>query len=56
MVLDPSLTSRCLCGAVRFELTEPATAAGYCHGTRCQRRTRSASSGGMFRSTQRWRV
>ena len=41
---DPALTGRCLCGGVRFELTEPATHAGYCHCTRCQRRTGTASS------------
>jgi hypothetical protein len=41
---DPSVTGRCLCGAIRFELTEPATAAGYCHCTRCQRRTGGATS------------
>jgi hypothetical protein len=29
---------------VRFELTEPATAAGYCHCTRCQKRTGGGSS------------
>jgi hypothetical protein len=40
----PSTTGRCLCGGVRFELTEPAAAAGYCHCTRCQRRTGTASS------------
>jgi hypothetical protein len=34
----------CLCGGVRFELSEPPQAAGYCHCTRCQRRTGSASS------------
>jgi hypothetical protein len=43
-IAEPSLTGRCLCGAVRFELTEPATAAGYCHCTRCQRRSGGASS------------
>jgi len=41
---EPSRTGRCLCGGVRFELTEPVTAAGYCHCTRCQRRTGTASS------------
>lgn len=40
----PSTTGGCLCGAVRFELTEPAPAAGYCHCTRCQRRTGGGSS------------
>jgi hypothetical protein len=43
-VSDPSLTGRCLCGGVQFELTEPASAAGYCHCTRCQRRTGTAAS------------
>jgi hypothetical protein len=41
---EPSRSGRCLCGAVRFELSEPATQAGYCHCTRCQRRTGSGSS------------
>lgn len=38
------LTGGCLCGGVRFELTEPVTDVGYCHCTRCQRRTGSAAS------------
>jgi hypothetical protein len=33
-----------MCGAVRFELTEPPVTAGYCHCTRCQRRTGNAAS------------
>lgn len=41
---QPSVTGGCLCGGVRFELTEPARAAGYCHCTRCQRRTGTAAS------------
>ena len=41
---DPSTSGGCLCGGVRFELTEPATDAGYCHCTRCQRRTGTAAS------------
>jgi hypothetical protein len=41
---DPSLTGSCLCGGVRFELTELPAAAGYCHCTRCQRRTGTAAS------------
>ena len=40
----PSTSGGCLCGHVRFELTEPAREAGYCHCTRCQRRTGNASS------------
>jgi hypothetical protein len=34
----------CLCGGVRFELSEPPRSAGYCHCTRCQRRTGTSSS------------
>ncbi len=43
-VSSPSPTGGCLCGGVRFELTEPPLAAGYCHCTRCQRRTGTAAS------------
>jgi hypothetical protein len=39
-----ALTGSCGCGAVRFEISEPLTAAGYCHCTRCQRRTGGAAS------------
>jgi hypothetical protein len=38
------LTGRCLCGGVRFEVTEPLVSAGYCHCTRCQRRTGTAAA------------
>lgn len=41
---EPSTSGGCLCGAVRFELSAPAEAAGYCHCTRCQKRTGSAAS------------
>ncbi|HXA53685.1 MAG TPA: GFA family protein [Solirubrobacteraceae bacterium] len=41
---DPVLTGGCLCGGVRFELTAAPSSAGYCHCTRCQRRTGTASS------------
>ena len=41
---EPSTSGRCLCGAVRFEIDSPARGAGYCHCTRCQRRTGTASS------------
>jgi hypothetical protein len=55
---EPSLTGGCLCGGVRFELSEPAPIASYCHCTRCQRRTGTAASanaridGRTFRITQ----
>jgi hypothetical protein len=38
------LTGGCLCGGVRFELTELPVKATYCHCTRCQRRTGTAAS------------
>jgi hypothetical protein len=38
------LTGGCLCGGVRFELTEPPVSASYCHCTRCQKRTGTAAS------------
>ena len=39
-----SIEGGCLCGGIRFELTEPPYTAGYCHCTRCQRRTGSGAS------------
>jgi hypothetical protein len=41
---EPSRTGGCLCGGVRFELTEPPRSGNYCHCTRCQRRTGTAAS------------
>ncbi len=38
------MTGGCLCGAVRFEISEPLVSAVYCHCTRCQRRTGGAAS------------
>lgn len=38
------LTGGCLCGRVRFEVAEPLVSAGYCHCTRCQRRTGTAAA------------
>jgi hypothetical protein len=43
---EPSTTGGCGCGAVRWELSEPAVGAYYCHCTRCQRRTGTAASAG----------
>jgi hypothetical protein len=42
--MGDQLTGACLCGGVRFEITEPLGRAGYCHCTRCQRRTGTAAS------------
>jgi hypothetical protein len=38
------LTGGCNCGGVRFEVTEPVVSAGWCHCTRCQRRTGTSGS------------
>jgi hypothetical protein len=38
------LTGGCLCGGVRYEVTAPPLFVGYCHCTRCQRRTGTAAS------------
>jgi hypothetical protein len=38
------VTGGCLCGGVRYELTEPPVTMTYCHCTRCQRRTGTAAS------------
>jgi len=42
--MEAPLTGACLCGGVRFEVTEPLVSASYCHCTRCQRRTGTAAS------------
>ena len=42
--MESAICGGCLCGTVRFELSEPPLEAGYCHCTRCQRRTGNASS------------
>jgi len=39
-----SLSGGCLCGGVRYELTEAPVSASYCHCRRCQRRTGTAAS------------
>jgi hypothetical protein len=41
---DIVITGGCLCGAIRFELSEHPHDAGYCHCRRCQRRTGTAVS------------
>ena len=43
-MVELPLTGGCLCGGVRFEVSEPLVSAGYCHCTRCQRRTGTAAS------------
>jgi hypothetical protein len=43
-VTDLPLTGGCLCGGVRYEISEPLGTASYCHCTRCQRRSGTAAS------------
>ena len=42
--MEAPITGGCGCGAVRFEVSQPFLSAGYCHCTRCQRRTGAAAS------------
>jgi hypothetical protein len=53
---DYSIQGGCLCGAVRFALTAPPSSSGYCHCTRCQRRTGTSFSASAFiePSSLRW--
>jgi hypothetical protein len=53
---DAMLTGGCLCGGVRFELTEAPLSANYCHCTRCQRRTGSAASASARTDGRAFRV
>jgi hypothetical protein len=39
-----ALNGSCTCGGVKFEVRAPFKTAGYCHCTRCQRRTGTAWS------------
>lgn len=57
-VLESSLplTGGCNCGAVRFEITEPPLRAGYCHCTRCQRRTGTAASPSAIANAGAFRI
>jgi hypothetical protein len=50
------LTGGCNCGAVRFEITEQPLRAGYCHCTRCQRRTGTAASPSAIANSAAFRI
>jgi hypothetical protein len=41
---DLPLTGGCMCGGVRYEISEPLVGASYCHCRRCQQRTGAAAS------------
>jgi hypothetical protein len=44
MTTELPLAGGCLCGSVRWELDLAPVAAGYCHCTRCRRRTGTAAA------------
>ncbi len=43
---EESITGGCLCGAIRYEVSESPTVAGFCHCRMCQRWTGSPVTGG----------
>jgi hypothetical protein len=53
---DFPLTGGCLCGSVRYEVSEPLQSAGYCHCTRCQHRTGTAASPAALTARGSFRV
>src|SRR5688500_16372224 len=53
---DLPLTGGCMCGAVRFEVTELPVGASYCDCTRCQRRTGTAASASARRAPGSLRI
>ncbi len=50
------ITGTCLCGSVRFEVSEPFVSSTYCHCTRCQRRTGTGSSANARARSQSFRI
>jgi hypothetical protein len=46
--LPPALTGGCLCGEVRFAVTQPLRGLVYCHCRRCQRRSGTAFAVGAL--------
>jgi hypothetical protein len=51
-----ALTGGCLCGGVRYEVTEDFQWANYCHCTRCQRRTGTAASANALVAATGYRI
>lgn len=46
--MDEPITGGCLCGAIRYELTQPPVWAHNCHCSRCRRDTGSAFASNAF--------
>ena len=55
VALEP-LTGGGNCGAVRYEVSAPLLGASYCHCTRCQRRTGTASSASAWPAAGCFRI
>jgi len=53
---ESQLTGSCGCGAVRFEVSAPPVAAAYCHCTRCQKRTGTATQVSVLVSPESVRI
>ncbi len=50
------LHGSCLCGTVRFRVTGPFWTAGYCHCTRCQRRSGTSSTANAMLAAEDFRL
>ena len=50
------LTGGCVCGGVRFQVSEPLVASGWCHCPRCQRRTGAPASAGAGVAPRSFRI
>ena len=56
MDVSAPITGRCLCGRVRFQVSEPLLEAEYCHCKRCQRRTGTTASASALTAPGTFRV
>lgn len=57
-MVDPELPlgGGCICGGVRFEVSEPLLGLLYCHCKRCQRRTGTGFSANAFTAPGAYRI
>jgi hypothetical protein len=50
------ITGRCLCGKIRYEISEPPLAMMYCHCRECRRATGSSLNTSIFVRREHFRV